>query len=99
MTLFVGDDIKARAVFTDEDGDAVTPGAVTIRWQAPDNNIESRTYGSGGTPAITQNAPNDFQILVPATLAGLWTFYGFSTGNGKAAEQQLVYVNPVVPAS
>lgn len=79
----VGDQVRLSVQFTDEDGVAVDPTLITVRYARPDGAETAVTYD--GMTAVTREATGDYYLDLVADAAGTWSYRWASSGAVTAA--------------
>lgn len=84
-TYDVGDLIRVTATFTDSDGTAADPTAVTVYYKDPGGNISELVYGTDTD--VVQDSTGVYHCDIDIDESGKW-FYRFKgTGTVQAADE------------
>jgi hypothetical protein len=89
-TYDVGDEVKLKGEFTDDDGNAQDPTTVTFAFLAP--SASSATEYVYGTDAeVVKESTGVYYVNLGVTEAGTWRWRFYSTGTGKSAGESYFY--------
>jgi flagellar hook assembly protein FlgD len=86
MSVLIGNIIKVKATFKDEDGDVQDPTTVQVRVKNPSASVTTYVYGTD--PEVVRTSKGVYYIEID-TIAqpGTFEFVWNSTGNYQAAGQ------------
>ena len=84
----LGDEVRCTGTFTDPNNSnaAVDPTVVKVSVRNPASTVTTYTYLTDA--AVIKSATGIYYIDVDASSAGRWYYRWFSTGTGKAAEEE-----------
>jgi hypothetical protein len=90
----LGDVVQLTGTFTDplDDDAAIDPTKVYCTIREPDGT--ATTYEYGLDAEINKSSTGIYTMNVDADSAGVWYYRWWSTGNGKAAEEDAFRVAP-----
>lgn len=86
----VGDLVRLTGTFTDADGVATDPTAITIRIKTPAR-VET-TYTYGVDAGVERDSTGVYHIDVDITQVGTWFYRWAGTGAVKAAQENVLTV-------
>ena len=88
-TCDVGDLVRCSGVFTDEDGNAVDPGAVYCKILDPSGNVA--TYQYGEDDEVVRDDTGTYHVDVDVDEGGDWWYRFYSTGSAQAAGEAVFW--------
>ena len=86
-TYDVGDVVRCTGTFTDADGTAQNPTAVSFAVRAP-SATAATVYAYGTDAEVVRSATGVYYVDVSITGAGTWWYRFYATGTGKSAGEQ-----------
>lgn len=88
----LGNRIQVTGEFVDDDDVFLDPAAVYCQVRNPQGVIKSYTYGTAD-PSIVKSAVGHYLLDVDVDIPGKWVYRWYSTGNGKAADEDCFTVD------
>ncbi len=84
-TYTKGSQVRVRFYFRDENNDPQDPGSVFFTYRREEDDPVSYEYGVGTD--IVRASVGSYYVLIAADIVGLYRTRGYSTGPGKAADE------------
>lgn len=86
----LGDMVRVSASFTNIDGVAADPTAVTLQVRRPDTSITTYTYGAD--PEIVKTDVGQYRADLDIDQEGTWRFRWAGVGAVQAAHESVFYI-------
>lgn len=88
----LGADVRCSVIFKDNAGTEADPSAVFFTVRDPEGVVTPYEYGTD--VELVRSAAGRFYVIVDANKFGTWTYRFYSTGTGKAADEETFTVAP-----